>query len=69
MLERYPESATPRMLEAMSGLYSPTMADQADRVRAFLATVKIPETGKRLAQITERYEANLALAKRLRDNA
>ena len=68
MLERYPESATPRMLEAMSALYSPTMAERADRVRGFLGTVKIPETGKRLAQISERYEANLALAKRLREN-
>ena len=66
MQEKYPASATPRMIEAMSGLYSPEMVEQSERVRGFLATVKLPETGKRLEQIRERYEANLALAKRLR---
>ncbi len=65
MVEIYPESTIVHMLEGVSALYSPEMRDSAERVRGFLATAQVPEAGKRVAQIAERYEANLALARRL----
>lgn len=65
MVEIYPGSTIVRMLEGVTALYSPVMLESAERVRGFLATAQVPEAGKRVAQITERYEANLALAKRL----
>ena len=65
MVEVYPGSTIVRMLEGMSALYSPEMRDSSERVRGFLSTAQVPEAGKRVAQIVERFEANLALARRL----
>ncbi len=65
MVEVYPGSTIVRMLSGVSALYSPAMRESTERVRGFLATAQVPEAGKRVAQITERYEANLSLAKRL----
>lgn len=66
MVERFPDNTITRMLEGITGLYGPDLTARAETVRGFLATVKVPDTGKTLAQIKERYEANVELARRLR---
>ena len=66
LYEKFPSSTISRMLDAVTGLYSPAMVEKADRVRGFLASAKIPESGKKLDQIRERLEVNLALARNLR---
>ena len=64
--EKFPKSSITRMLDGMSGLFGPEMTARAAEVRGFLASVDVPEAGKTLAQIKERYEANLLLGNRLR---
>lgn len=66
LASRFPESTISRMIEGMAVLYSPEISNRANEVRNFLANVRIPETGKKLLQIRERFEANLALSNRLR---
>ncbi len=64
--ERFPKNSITRMLDGMSSLFGPEMADRASQVREFLGNIDVPEAGKTLSQIKERYEANLKLGERLR---
>ena len=68
LLETFPASAVPRMLEGVSSLYGPGISARSSEVRNFLNSVTIPETGKRLTQIKERYEVNQSLGSRIRSS-
>ncbi len=66
LLEIYPASAVPRMLEGISALYGPSISARSSEVRNFLSSIILPETGKRLTQIKERFEVNQNLSNRIR---
>ncbi|MDA8197197.1 MAG: M1 family metallopeptidase [Actinomycetota bacterium] len=68
LVEHYPASAVPRMLEGVSSLFAPNISERATEVRNFLSSVSLPETGKRLIQIKERFEVNQVLASQIRSN-
>ncbi|MDA8277322.1 MAG: M1 family metallopeptidase [Actinomycetota bacterium] len=68
LLEIFPAAALPRMFEGASSLYGPSISARSSEVRNFLNSVSLPEAGKRLTQIKERFEVNQLLSNRIRSS-
>ncbi|MDQ6782278.1 MAG: M1 family metallopeptidase [Actinomycetota bacterium] len=62
IIERFPNNLLIRMLEGITGLVDPVLAERA---HAFLDTHQAPIGGPRLQQLQERMDVNVALGQRI----
>lgn len=62
ILDRFPSNLLIRLLEGITGLVEPGLADRAHR---FLADHDVPIGGPRLSQLEERMDVNVALGRRI----